>query len=416
MTLSVIAVAVAAVGASSEPPRITFSNAIQQALAKNPTVTSALEDIARAKALVEQTRAPSLPSLTGTGSYTRLDADRKLADRVIVSANSISANMQLALPLVQPPRWVQWSHAAKDVDVARLSVEDVRRQLALAVARAYLTTVSQRRTADVLSRARDTAQAHHAFANERLTGGVGNRLDEVRAAQALAADEVQVQLALTNLWRAQEALGVLVGTDGPLDASEDPSLGDLPSAELALDEARDRRSDVRAQRARLDSAERAVDDGWTDYAPSVLALLQPFFQNPASLTQPQNGWQAQLILTLPFYDGGLRSAQSHDRAAVAAKTRAALEGTLLQARSEVRSAFEEVRRADVALRAARDAAKLAAESFDLAKFAYERGAVNNLEVVDAERTARDADAAVASAEDGARQARVDLLAASGRFP
>jgi outer membrane protein TolC len=39
-----------------------------------------------------------------------------------------------------------------------------------------------------------------------------------------------------------------------------------------------------------------------------------------------------------------------------------------------------------------------------------------LEVIDAERQARDAETLAAVAEDAARQARLDMLAASGRFP
>jgi outer membrane protein TolC len=52
----------------------------------------------------------------------------------------------------------------------------------------------------------------------------------------------------------------------------------------------------------------------------------------------------------------------------------------------------------------------------LSQVAYRGGAFTDIEVIDAERTARDADTAVAVAEDGARQARLDLLAATGRFP
>ena len=44
------------------------------------------------------------------------------------------------------------------------------------------------------------------------------------------------------------------------------------------------------------------------------------------------------------------------------------------------------------------------------------GASNDLDVVDAQRRARDADNAAAIAEDAARQARIDLLAGAGRFP
>ncbi len=70
----------------------------------------------------------------------------------------------------------------------------------------------------------------------------------------------------------------------------------------------------------------------------------------------------------------------------------------------------------MALAAAEDAARLANESLELATAAYRAGATTNLEIIDAERRARDAETSAAIAEDNARQARLDLLASSGRFP
>ncbi|MCU1280241.1 MAG: outer rane efflux protein, partial [bacterium] len=84
--------------------------------------------------------------------------------------------------------------------------------------------------------------------------------------------------------------------------------------------------------------------------------------------------------------------------------------------ADVRAAGEEVRRSVAALAAARDAAKLAGEGLALTNLAYRAGASTNIEVIDSERVARDADTAVAQAEDAWRQATLDLLLASGRFP
>ena len=75
-----------------------------------------------------------------------------------------------------------------------------------------------------------------------------------------------------------------------------------------------------------------------------------------------------------------------------------------------------MKRAEAALVAATNAARLAQSALELATTAYQAGATTNLEVIDAFRRARDAETTAAVAEDGARQARVDLLAASGRFP
>jgi outer membrane protein TolC len=72
--------------------------------------------------------------------------------------------------------------------------------------------------------------------------------------------------------------------------------------------------------------------------------------------------------------------------------------------------------ADQGLIAAREAARLAKRASALASLAYQAGATTNIEVIDAARRERDADVAAAQAEDAARQARLDLLVASGRFP
>jgi outer membrane protein TolC len=122
------------------------------------------------------------------------------------------------------------------------------------------------------------------------------------------------------------------------------------------------------------------------------------------------------VLTVPLYDGGWRYGARDERRTLREQSELQLQGLLRQARSEVRVAFEAQRGAETALTAAREAAQLADKAREMAVQAYEAGALTNLEVIDAERQARDADTDVAIAEDSLRQARLDLLIASGRFP
>ena len=150
--------------------------------------------------------------------------------------------------------------------------------------------------------------------------------------------------------------------------------------------------------------------------PYLSAVGQPFFPEPPTALQPRFGWQAQLLLTLPIYDGGLRGGIAREREAMLAEARVNLEAGLRQAASDVRLAFESMLRADQALTAARDATRLAHRAEELATIAYRAGATSNIEVLDAARQARDAETAGAQAEDLARQARLDLLVSSGRFP
>src|SRR5262245_29279732 len=55
---------------------LSFDDAVARSLARNPSVKVAREEIARVRAIVEETRAASMPTLSANAVYTRLDQDR----------------------------------------------------------------------------------------------------------------------------------------------------------------------------------------------------------------------------------------------------------------------------------------------------------------------------------------------------
>jgi outer membrane protein TolC len=393
----------------------SLQEAIRLALLRNTNAELAAAEIERAEAVARETRAGWLPTLYGNAVYTRLDRERRFGDRVIAGVNQLSANLTLTVPLVAPQKWAAHSRVKDQVELSRASREDVRQKVALATARAYLLVVSQKRVLEVNESARTTAQAHYDYARTRFQGGIGNRVNMVRAEQEMATVQGVAETARTALVRAREALGVLIGAPGAVDAVE-PSLAAAPPLARALGEAEERRRDVQALKQRLRAARHSESLNYADYLPYLVALFVPFYQDPPTLSTPLTGWQAQLALTLPLYDGGLRYGLADERAAATRAAEANLEGVLRQARSEVRTAFDAALRAESGLNAARRAARLADEALALATVAYHAGATSNLEVIDAERRARDAAIQVAMAEDTLRQAKLDLLAASGRFP
>lgn len=417
-----------AIPADPESPRLTFEEAIEQALRRNPTVLSARQDIRRAQALVEQVRAGALPTLSLGASYLRLDGDRVLeaadgppgSGRVIAGANQLAGTLTVAAPLLAPARWAQWLHAADAVKVAQGGAREASRLLAIATARAYLAVVTQTRLLQVSASAREVAQAHYLFAEQRYHGGVGNYLDQVRAGQELATSEAQLAAAHSAVFRAREALGVLVGVDQAIDCTGEPELTTPPELasgpERLGDEALVLRGDLRLLQLRAWAAARLVRDSWVDYLPTLIGSVGPFYQNPPTLTQPLLGWQALLSLTVPLYDGGLRYGVQHERAALYTQSKLSIQQGQRQARSEVRAAHEALQRAAEARQATHRAAELAAQAVQLSIIAYRAGATTNLEVVDAERRARDAAIADTQAQDAERQSHLDLLIASGYFP
>jgi outer membrane protein TolC len=331
-----------------------------------------------------------------------------------VRIQQFSGNFQLTVPVLSPLAWTADWHAQDNREIIALNAAEVRRQLALAVGRSYLTVLLQHRQLEVAVRAQDTARAHYDYAHTRLQGGVGNAIDDARAEQELRSDEAQVSAVRAGLIRAQSALGTLLSEDHLVDARADVELPAPAGAEV-IEEARKTRSDVRALDMRLQAAQHLRRDDWAYYAPVLSVVAQAFAQTETAL-QPPKGWQAQLVLSIPLYDGGYRYGVRRERRALEEEARVQWEAALRQVSIEVRASLEALRAADDSLRSARTAAQAAQTAAKLADLAYRAGATTNLEVIDAERRARDADSAAALAEDSARQARLDLLVASGKFP
>jgi len=386
--------------------------ALERAGERNVPIRQAAADIDRVYGLLRQVRSGSLPTLVGNAVYEHLDGARKLANNVLLPQDQLNGNITIAMPVLAPSRWAAWTRARESVDVSRLAFADVRRAQAIAVARSYITVLSQHRLLQARQQAFSNAQGHEYYAHTRFVGGKGNKLDDIRAQQELASSAQELNASVADLTKAQEALGVALGDDKPLDASQEPELpmpGDVQDSENT-------RQDVKHRVGVAKLADHVARDWWTDLLPFVTASFFPFYQTPPTTTVPRTGYEGLITLTWSLYDGGMRYGLLKEHRAEAEQQRLELEGLLRQARSEIRSAYVDVVQSDEALRAARNAAALAQQALDLSNLAYRAGAIDNLAVIDAERTQRDAATAAATASDTAMEARLNLLAATGKFP
>jgi outer membrane protein TolC len=395
-------------------PRVEFDDAITRALEHNLTVAQALTSITHAELLVQQSRAVNLPTVTALYGNSTLNYSVALNGLVIQPRNQSTISGSVALSILNLSQWAAVQHARDQVDVAQVSTADVRRSVAAATADAYLAVIAARRQVDVDERALENARAHLDYAQRRVQGGVGSRLNEVRAAQAASQNETHLEATQLALIRAQEGLGVLLAADTPIDAGADPAF-DVPST---IDEREwmQARTDVQVQQATLKATERVVNDSWRDWVGTATASFVPQLVAPAGLFQPSKTWRFAISFAQPIYEGGLRRIDLKLRELQVDQTRIALNDVEVRARSEVRSAQESIERLTRGLDSARTSATQAAEVLTITNSAFEVGASTNIEVIDAQSAARDADSAAAIAEDALRRARLDLLVALGRFP
>ncbi len=406
---------VAANSALAQPlDRLTFQQAIDRAVANNPTVASATEGILRAEALLQQVRSSSLPnfSLTTAVNFTnpvKFDVEGRTA--TVVPGFQTQTTPLLGVPILTPVAWAQRNQAGDQIVVAQQNERDIKRQIAVAAGQSYLAIIARRRVLDLNSRARDNARAHYEFANQRFQGGIGSRLNMLRAEQEMLSDETRVEEALLLIQAAQEALGVFVGTNGPVDATDYPNfiipdeLGQVTN-----------RTEVQLVIARETAAQRVYSDSWKDRLPSLNALFTPTLLEPSGVFAKPFSWRAQVLFALPIFDSGLRSGEKAQRLADLNAIKFERANIERQAASEIRLARDAVASTTRAFRQAEQAADRANQVVMITDVAFREGASTNIEVLDAQRQARDVETQAAIAEDALKRAQLDLLVSLGRFP
>jgi outer membrane protein len=402
---------------------IGFQQAVDRALARNPSTLTAVQEVDRIHGLMEEIRAASIPTLVANLNFTHLDKARTERNALppppevtIYPQNQWAGNAQLNIPVFVPAAWANAIRANDQVAVARFNEADVRRVVATNTAKTYIALIAQKRQVEVNVLARDTAMAQLDYAKKRLTGGIGNKVDAARAAQTFESAEVLLQASYQTLYSAQEALGVLLGSSGAVDASEAPSFPQLPGLDAALAEAPKERSDVQLYQEEVKASDKSLNMTWTEYMPTLNLLGEPLFQSPQTPPFPQWGWQIQAQLSWTIFDGMARYGRTHQREAQLAENRITLDGATRQVLSDVRVSFDAVKRSARALENARHAAVYAVDTYRLADISYRAGASNNLDLIQAFLTARDAATQAIIAEDALRQSALDLLVAAGRFP
>jgi outer membrane protein TolC len=412
---AVLLLAVVTRAAAQPPPLevVTFDDAVQRAIASNLTVERASTAVLGAEALLAQARAAVRPTAGGSAIVTVLDNERGFGGNVVQPRTQLSLAGSVDVPVLAASQWAARAQAADQVTLAKMTVDDIRRQVGVAAAQAYLAVVTGKRQVGVNERARDTARAQLDYATARRVGGVGSRLNEARAAQELAVTEELLERTRLAVALGQEAFGRLLAADRALDVADAPAL-ETPAADgeawwLA-------RTDIKLFDARVEAQARVVEDSWRDWVPTVGASLQPQYITPAGLFQPSGTWRALLSSTIPIFDSGQRRAIKARRQADLALFRVDRRDAELSAKTEVRIARLTMEAEARALGRAREAATHAAEVLRISDVAFRAGATTNIELVDAQRRARDAESAVALAEDRARSARLALLVALGRFP
>jgi outer membrane protein TolC len=391
----------------------SWDDALALIRAHSPDYQISAETIARAEAQKRIALSTVLPTVTGTGAYTHNFLTKQLtlsgATLVTPPTDIFVLGATATWAIINPRGIHAVATAGKAIDATRLSFEERRREIALSTLSAFLATLATERVAELNRVGLRTALERLALTQTRLKFGKGTPLDVDRAEQDVANARGSLISGDESLRQARETLGQLLGSRLPLAA---PGTLDLEGLDRAvartcrLNADLEQRPDVAAARARLDLAERQVQDAKLQTAPIVSVASQAGYATAVTLG-PKATFAVQGLLTVPFYDGGARYGALRDAKAQVEQARQTLEAARINA--VVTSARAE--RAVAVLQSSRDVARaqrdLAASVDQRTRNGYTQGVGTSLDLVTSAQALRQSEINLALLDFQVAQARAN---------
>jgi len=383
---------------------LTRREAIATALATNPQIRVAIEQLAQARARgVENTAFPD-PTISGD-----VTGEQSLTKPNTNSGSDIGVGLTVPFP---NKFLLRHRESAADIRSAESNVDQLRQQVAAQTAQAYdALLVAQRHHAD-LEQADSLAKDFLKKTQVRFEAGSAPKLDVIKAQVDLAQAETTLLANLRDMANARAALNRLLAR--PLGAAIVPAdslavPGDLPSLESLTSRARAQRPELRglaSQRVSAGYAAALAQQYWLpDLGLSVSKNLAqgapPSYTTAVGFTVPLFFWNHQR--------GEVSEARHHER-----ELDASYVDLEAQVEQEVRDAYSTAQTALQQALYLRDAlVPEARQAYDIARISYGLGGSSALDVLDARRTLLDAEGQYADALGAANDARADLERAAG---
>lgn len=419
------------------PPRAseevaTWEDALVHVRARSTDLRIAAAEVVRAEGQARVALAGALPTLNGTTAYTHnlitnptLQFARDGAGGLTPSPVRVpfpdffTGSLTLVQPLFAPRAWYAIGTADRAEDVAKLSLDEAKRQIALSVASTIIAVVTAERIAELNRVGLRNALTREALTVRRNALGGATGIDVVRSRQDVTVARATLIAGDESLRQAREALGLALGIPAGVGVPPSVDLRGLEqraAASCKPVQSIEERPDVAALRGNVELAQRARNDVKLQFSPTV--NLQSGAQTTTINTgaAPNTTWNIQAVLSVPIWDGGARYGNLRITGAQELQAGERLEAARRQALVQVARTRRSVAVAEDRQRVAAQSRDLAAETDRLTRAAYQEGRGTSLELVVSAQALRETESQLALRDFDVVQARVQALLALATCP
>ncbi len=401
--------------------RLSMQDAMQASVDNNPTVQLFRERVSQAEEQAFTQRGALLPNLSARVSGARrrfflgsFAGRSAVSDPIDFYESRIALTQNIfSLSLIQ-----RWRAARTNIEVASLDSETQKMDTMAIVALAYLETLRVQKS--VKARLADVKLNNELLrlAMERKSVGMATRLDVTRAKVQLENEKQRLLIARNDYGSAKLNLsrGIGLSFDVKLILTDELKLVPVTpqTVEQALQVARERRVELKAQKKRERLAELTLSSVVMERVPSLTGSGDVGVIG----NQPGNALTSdsvQVLLSIPLFDGGQREGRISEQRSLLRLESIRTRDVEKQIGLEVRDALLTMESTQQQVAVAREGLRLAFQELHLARRRFAVGLATNIEVTDAQTRVAQARDNLIEALFNFNASRVDLARAQGRL-
>lgn len=414
----------AAPAAAPAGPLLTLDEALEIAASRNLDLRAAQARLRQADELTWKAWSGYLPQATAGGTYTHYDTEAVIpagslgpgSPKVTIQKQEqVAGQVEVTQALIAPQLLFAIPNANRGVEIARLTTDNVRREVLFGVAQAYYGAASLKRAQEVAERLLEIAQRQERDARVRYQAGAIAKVGLLRAEIDRARAEQDLKRSQNAFASGRVALATLLDRAPDFDVT-DPPEPVLAGAEPDLEaQALRDRPDVQAARLQVDLERGAHRQALTRYLPTLGAFGRAQILNQSGFTGNDYSWSVGLALQWKLLDGGLRESDIREASARVDEALATSGSAELKARQDVQQAWLDLDSARANANKAKEQRDLAAENQRLVDVAFRAGTATAVEQADATAQLRTAELGQITESLNAQLAALRVLRAAGAF-
>ena len=336
---------------------------------------------------------------------------------VVGPFNYFDLRASLSQTVVDLTAWNNYRSAAENLRANRLSANDARDLVVLAVGGAYLQVITAAARVESVRAQLETAKALFEQTSQQRTVGLVAQIDVNRSRVQMLTQQQRLISLENDLSKQKINLARIAGlppNDGYELADDVPfAAGPDISLEESLTQAFQQRWDLKAAEAQVQAAARARSAARAERLPSV-SLSADYGAIGVTPDHSHGTFSVVGSLKFPIWQGGRIEGDIQQAEAAFAQREAELEDLRSRVESDVRNAYLDLGAARSQVEVAQENLRVSQENLKLTRQRFDAGVSDNVDVVQSQESVASAELDYINGVFAHNVAKLSLARAIGR--